>query len=402
VNNTKDKEGRYFFDRPSLPFENILNSLRTNTTLLIPEKEKDKKGLLKEIEYFGLNEYFQNEINFINGVTNVLVDSKPFFDSKKEQTENSVVYGVEDQLRKNVPKFDKSHSSSNFDFSNDLNSATLNSETKGTVMGEPSDLWCIKLGPNCDLAMIGMATSSLDYKKNSIGGEEDTYFFYTLTGGVYYYRKYNVDFSNGNSDEGTTYGLYYNRKEETVTLFRNGKYLGTPFTNIKDGLEFRPAFEFSNKGASCSFVTPDFQLPKKSFSIQNYVKPKFQQNKGVLITNHYTIQNQKENGYTHAKTEQTNVFCVKLIKNCDSIQIGFTKYINGDTVCLLLIHRESIKTLAHTCTMSQLVVYTPWILKMSHSQIKCVFQEQHMDLSSIINQLKFLKMESQWVFHSIM
>jgi hypothetical protein len=66
VSKTKDKEGRYFFDRPSKPFENILNSLRTNTLLIIPETEKEKNCLLKEIEFFGLSEYFSESLVSLN------------------------------------------------------------------------------------------------------------------------------------------------------------------------------------------------------------------------------------------------------------------------------------------------------------------------------------------------
>jgi len=58
----KDKEGRYFLDRPSKPFSLILNSLRTDTKLQIPEEGVDREILLKEIKFYAMEEYFKEEL----------------------------------------------------------------------------------------------------------------------------------------------------------------------------------------------------------------------------------------------------------------------------------------------------------------------------------------------------
>jgi len=58
----KDKEGRYFLDRPSKPFSLILNSLRTDTKLQMPEEGVDREILLKEIKFYAMEEYFKEEL----------------------------------------------------------------------------------------------------------------------------------------------------------------------------------------------------------------------------------------------------------------------------------------------------------------------------------------------------
>jgi len=57
----KDKEDRYFIDRPPGPFKTILNCLRTDTKLTYPdeEDETEMKRLKKEIEYYGMIDFFK-------------------------------------------------------------------------------------------------------------------------------------------------------------------------------------------------------------------------------------------------------------------------------------------------------------------------------------------------------
>jgi len=56
----KDKEGRYFIDRPPGPFNTILNCLRTETKLTYREEdETEMKRLKKEIEYYGMIDFFK-------------------------------------------------------------------------------------------------------------------------------------------------------------------------------------------------------------------------------------------------------------------------------------------------------------------------------------------------------
>lgn len=52
----KDKDGRYFIDRPSKPFELILNALRTDSPLQIPDDEYLERQLMNEIKYYHLEE----------------------------------------------------------------------------------------------------------------------------------------------------------------------------------------------------------------------------------------------------------------------------------------------------------------------------------------------------------
>jgi hypothetical protein len=54
----KDKEGRYFFDRPPEPFRAILNALRTDTVLKFPEAEEERTAWIKEIRYYEMSDYF--------------------------------------------------------------------------------------------------------------------------------------------------------------------------------------------------------------------------------------------------------------------------------------------------------------------------------------------------------
>eukprot|EP01080_Neovahlkampfia_damariscottae_P002757 gene2757-4165_t len=57
----KDKNGRYFLDRPPKPFNQLLNCLRTGTPLQIPEDELEYQILKEEINFYGLQEYFKKE-----------------------------------------------------------------------------------------------------------------------------------------------------------------------------------------------------------------------------------------------------------------------------------------------------------------------------------------------------
>jgi hypothetical protein len=59
----QDKNGRWFLDRPSEPFDVILNALRTDNPLKIPEDEIDQKVFAEEIKFYGLQEYFKNELS---------------------------------------------------------------------------------------------------------------------------------------------------------------------------------------------------------------------------------------------------------------------------------------------------------------------------------------------------
>eukprot|EP01080_Neovahlkampfia_damariscottae_P009231 gene9231-1317_t len=59
---SKDIEGRYFLDRPPEPFAKILNCLRTNSKLDIPEDDLEREILLREVEFYGMNEYFAEEL----------------------------------------------------------------------------------------------------------------------------------------------------------------------------------------------------------------------------------------------------------------------------------------------------------------------------------------------------
>jgi hypothetical protein len=59
---TKDKNGRVFLDRPPKPFEAILDALRTDNPLEIPEDENEKKLYEAEVAYFGLKEYFRKDL----------------------------------------------------------------------------------------------------------------------------------------------------------------------------------------------------------------------------------------------------------------------------------------------------------------------------------------------------
>jgi hypothetical protein len=65
INNFKIKNlisEKIFIDRPSKPFELILNSLRTNRELRFPDDEVEYNNLMVEIYYFGLKKYFENGI----------------------------------------------------------------------------------------------------------------------------------------------------------------------------------------------------------------------------------------------------------------------------------------------------------------------------------------------------
>lgn len=58
----KDKNGRYFIDRPPGPFEHILDCLRTDNPLKIPEDELEEKMFLEEINYYGLKNHFKKQL----------------------------------------------------------------------------------------------------------------------------------------------------------------------------------------------------------------------------------------------------------------------------------------------------------------------------------------------------
>lgn len=58
----KDKNGRYFIDRPPGPFEQILDCLRTDNPLKLPEDETEEKLFLEELNYYGLKNYFKKQI----------------------------------------------------------------------------------------------------------------------------------------------------------------------------------------------------------------------------------------------------------------------------------------------------------------------------------------------------
>jgi len=52
----KDKDGKYFFDRPSQPFGLILDALRTDTPLQVPDDDYERERLIREIKFFKLEE----------------------------------------------------------------------------------------------------------------------------------------------------------------------------------------------------------------------------------------------------------------------------------------------------------------------------------------------------------
>jgi len=55
----KDKEGRYFIDRPFKPFSTILNCLRSNSKIVWPEDESEERILKTEIKYYGMVDFFK-------------------------------------------------------------------------------------------------------------------------------------------------------------------------------------------------------------------------------------------------------------------------------------------------------------------------------------------------------
>jgi len=55
----KDKDGRYFIDRPSGPFVIILNCLRTHSKLTFPEDENEANKLKTEINFYGMRDFFK-------------------------------------------------------------------------------------------------------------------------------------------------------------------------------------------------------------------------------------------------------------------------------------------------------------------------------------------------------
>jgi len=57
----KDKDGRVFLDRPPRWFAVILNSLRSGIALPVPEQEEDLEELKREIQFYGLENYFKTE-----------------------------------------------------------------------------------------------------------------------------------------------------------------------------------------------------------------------------------------------------------------------------------------------------------------------------------------------------
>eukprot|EP01080_Neovahlkampfia_damariscottae_P005608 gene5608-9425_t len=54
-----DSKGVLFIDRPSEPFENILNALRTGRPLYLPEDETEEENLMKEVQFYGLMNCFK-------------------------------------------------------------------------------------------------------------------------------------------------------------------------------------------------------------------------------------------------------------------------------------------------------------------------------------------------------
>jgi len=51
-----------FLDRPPQPFGVILDALRTQTKLQVPEDGPERKSFIAEIKYYGLREYFKKDL----------------------------------------------------------------------------------------------------------------------------------------------------------------------------------------------------------------------------------------------------------------------------------------------------------------------------------------------------
>jgi len=56
----KDKEGRYFIDRPPSQFQIILDCLRTDSKITWPEDENELKKLKTEVEFYGMKDFFKS------------------------------------------------------------------------------------------------------------------------------------------------------------------------------------------------------------------------------------------------------------------------------------------------------------------------------------------------------
>jgi hypothetical protein len=105
-----------------------------------------------------------------------------------EESEDSEDSGKEKKSK--IPKFEKKISDmTNYKFSNKNRVVTYNgnSDWTGTALATKSKKWCARLGSNCSLLMIGMASKNIQKGRYNWGGNDEAFYFYCSTGGLYRY-----------------------------------------------------------------------------------------------------------------------------------------------------------------------------------------------------------------------
>jgi hypothetical protein len=110
-------------------------------------------------------------------------------DSDKSDKSDESDKSDDDDDDKSIPTFDKKLSDMTYyTLSNKNRTATYtysSSNWVGTILATKSTKWCTRLGKNCGLLMLGMA--SKDIRKNTYNwsGNNQAYYFYCGTGGLY-------------------------------------------------------------------------------------------------------------------------------------------------------------------------------------------------------------------------
>jgi len=184
--------------------------------------------------------------------------------SEDEDEEEESEESEEGESKGGIPSFDKKLSNSTYTFSNKNRTCVHGSlGSVHTVVGTKCDKFAFKIlaVTNIDLR-FGFGNAKIINKDlNTNFSTNGNYYYYIYSGYKYVNSSPIYCIAGGASCEniGTVFGLKYDKKKKTITLFKGKDSQGVLYDNVPKGIKLLPVFDMTQSGGSVEFIKPEFK-----------------------------------------------------------------------------------------------------------------------------------------------